>query len=220
MGLDRDTVVRTALRLLDEVGLERLTLRRIAAELDVQAPALYWHFKNKQELLDAMATTVLTELGGEHMSTWNGLDWQEFLRMYALGLRQALLRYRDGAKMVPGTRLTDPSMYTSMERSLRLLVDAGFTAELASLALSTVYSYTVGHAIEEQAVSPRPGERDPHYDPAERRKRLDPASQPTVAALNDTAFTDPDSTFEEGLRLIVDGLAARLGAGPARMRNR
>lgn len=218
MGLDRETVVRTALRLLDELGLDRLTLRRIAAELDVRAPALYWHFRNKQELLDAMATTVLVDSAGDH-ETWSTTDWREFLHAYALGLRRALLRYRDGAKMVPGTRLTDPSMYTSMEKSLRVLVDAGFTAEMASLALSTVYSYTVGHAIEEQAVRPRPGERDPHYDPAERRKRLDPASQPTVAALNDTAFTDPDSTFEEGLRLIVEGLAARLGAGPSRMRN-
>src|SRR5262245_36093000 len=61
MALDRETVVRTALRVLDEVGLEGLTLRRIAAELDVQAPALYWHFKNKQELLDEMATTMLVD---------------------------------------------------------------------------------------------------------------------------------------------------------------
>lgn len=209
MPLDRETVVRTALRLLDDVGLERLTLRRIAAELDVQAPALYWHFKNKQELLDAMATTVLVDSAGDH-EAWSTTDWRDFLHAYALGLRRALLRHRDGAKMVPGTRLTEPSMYTAMEKSLRVLVDAGFTAETAALALGTVYNYTVGHAIEEQAVSPRPGERDRHYDPRERRKRLDPENQPTVAALNDVAFSDPDATFDDGLRLILDGLAARL----------
>lgn len=216
MGLDRDTVVRTALRLLDEAGLEHLTLRRIAGELDVRAPALYWHFKNKQELLDAMATTVLTDAVTENQESWaTGLGWREFLRVYALGLRQALLRYRDGAKMVPGTRLTDNSMYAVMERALRVLVDAGFSAETASLALSTLYSFTVGHAIEEQAVNPRPGEHDSHYDPAQRRKRIDPATQPTVAALNDTAFSALDASFEDGLRVIIDGIAARLGAGAA-----
>lgn len=212
MSLDRETVVRTALRLLDELGLERLTLRRIAAELDVRAPALYWHFRNKQELLDAMATTVLTDSVAEHESAWSGADWREFLRTYALGLRRALLRYRDGAKMVPGTRLTDASMYTAMEKSLRALIDAGFTAETASAALGTVYSYTVGHAIEEQAVRPPPGDRDRYYDPQERRKRLDPARQPTVAALNDTAFADPDASFDDGLQVIVDGLTTRVGA--------
>lgn len=215
MSLDREIVVRTALRLLDDVGLDKLTLRRIAGELDVQAPALYWHFKNKQELLDAMATTVLADAIDENEQSWAGLDWREFLRTYALGLRRALLRYRDGAKMVPGTRLTDNSMYSVMERALRVLTDAGFPAETASLALATMYSFTVGNAIEEQAVTPRPGERDGHYDPEERRKRLDPDAQPTVAALNDTAFTDPDAAFEDGLRVIVDGVAARLDADVA-----
>jgi AcrR family transcriptional regulator len=61
MALDRATVVRAALRLLDEVGLHGLSLRKVASELGVQAPALYWHFKNKQELLDEMATTAFAD---------------------------------------------------------------------------------------------------------------------------------------------------------------
>lgn len=56
--LDKKLVVDTALRLLNEVGLDGLTLRAIAKELNVQAPALYWHFKNKQALLDEMATEM------------------------------------------------------------------------------------------------------------------------------------------------------------------
>ena len=54
--LDRTRVADTALKLLNEVGLDGLTLRAIARELDVKAPALYWHFKDKQALLDEMAT--------------------------------------------------------------------------------------------------------------------------------------------------------------------
>src|ERR1700688_4158094 len=56
VALKRQGVVRTALRILDEVGLDGLTVRKLASELGVQAPALYWHFKNKQALLDEMAT--------------------------------------------------------------------------------------------------------------------------------------------------------------------
>jgi len=52
--LDRKRVADTALKLLNEVGLDGLTLRAIAKELDVKAPALYWHFKDKQALLDEM----------------------------------------------------------------------------------------------------------------------------------------------------------------------
>ena len=209
MALDRDTVVRTALRLLDADGLDRLTLRRIASELDVQAPALYWHFKNKQELLDAMATTVLAEAVADP-ADWSGLPWRDFLHSYAHGLRRALLRYRDGAKMVPGTYLTDPGMYAAMERSLGVLTDAGYSARTASTALSTIYCYTVGFAIEEQAVHPRPGESDPRYTPEARARRLSPDTQPTVAALNDsTSFDgDRDADFDHGLRLIVAGIAA------------
>ncbi|NUR85911.1 MAG: helix-turn-helix transcriptional regulator, partial [Nonomuraea sp.] len=54
MSLDRELIVRTALRLLDEVGLEKLSLRRLAKELGAHPTALYWHFSGKQELLDAM----------------------------------------------------------------------------------------------------------------------------------------------------------------------
>lgn len=210
MALDRETVVRTALRLLDEVGLEKLTLRLIAGELGVKAPALYWHFASKKELLDAMATTVIADAVRTD-EVWADRPWSEFLHDYAQGLRSALLRYRDGAKMVPGTYLTDASMFSVMERALGVLTAAGFDAPTAGLALGTVYNYTVGHAIEEQAVRPRPGERDAAYDPEVRRRRLDPATQPTVVALHDMPGAgDPGAEFARGLDLIVAGLRTHL----------
>ena len=60
--LDRARVADTALKLLNEVGLDGLTLRAIAKELDVKAPALYWHFKDKQALLDEMATEMFRRM--------------------------------------------------------------------------------------------------------------------------------------------------------------
>ena len=58
--LQREAVIRTALELLNDVGMEGLTTRRLAERLGVQQPALYWHFKNKRALLDALAEAMLT----------------------------------------------------------------------------------------------------------------------------------------------------------------
>ena len=59
--LTRDTVLRAALELLDEVGIDGLSTRKLAERLGVQSPTLYWHFKNKGELLDAMAEAIMLE---------------------------------------------------------------------------------------------------------------------------------------------------------------
>ena len=59
--LDRDTVIGAALDLLDEVGVDGLTTRKLAQRLDVQQPALYWHFRSKRALLDKLAETMLAE---------------------------------------------------------------------------------------------------------------------------------------------------------------
>lgn len=67
--LDRTRVADTALKLLNEVGLDGLTLRAIAKELDVKAPALYWHFKDKQALLDEMATEMYRRMVAATPST-------------------------------------------------------------------------------------------------------------------------------------------------------
>ena len=61
MPLDRQLILHHAFDVLNKGGLEGLTLRKLAAQLDVQAPAIYWHFKNKQELLDEMGTQGLRE---------------------------------------------------------------------------------------------------------------------------------------------------------------
>ena len=58
VGIQQEVIVRAALTLLDEVGLEGLTMRRLATALKIQAPSLYWHFPNKQALLDGMADAI------------------------------------------------------------------------------------------------------------------------------------------------------------------
>src|ERR1700691_3451794 len=94
MKVNREIVVEAGLRLLNEVGLEQLTLRRLAQELKIQAPTLYWHFKSKEALIDAMATRVLAEGCSGLVPSKGTRNWKIWVHTFGMGLRQTLLKYR------------------------------------------------------------------------------------------------------------------------------
>ncbi|MFD7613643.1 TetR/AcrR family transcriptional regulator C-terminal domain-containing protein [Streptomyces sp. NPDC059828] len=201
--IDRARVADAALRLLNEVGLEGLTLRAIAKELDVKAPALYWHFKDKQALLDEMATEMLRRMTGDLAGPPSG-DWRENLTSAMRGLRSHLLRYRDGAKVYSGTHFTDTSYAEPMEAQLRALTGAGFTPASAARAWFTAYSYTIGYVIEEQAMGPSPVNGSDGYDLQARAERLD--GHPLAVEAGTELFADHDEGFELGLAAVVAGI--------------
>ncbi|MHC5259833.1 TetR/AcrR family transcriptional regulator C-terminal domain-containing protein [Streptomyces sp. UC4497] len=213
--LDKAHVAGTALDLLNDVGLEGLTLRAIAKELNVQAPALYWHFKNKQALLDEMATVMfrrMTQTGaqpGAEVRYEPPGTWQEWLVEGNRQLRATLLRYRDGAKVFSGSRFTGTDHGPELEAHLRFLIDAGFTPDQAAWAGTTAYMYTLGFVTEEQGMRSPSGERPAAVDVEERARKL--ADYPLAAAAGDQLFAAYDERFEEGLRLIVAGIEARYG---------
>lgn len=209
--LDRARVVDTALRLLNEVGLEGLSLRLIARELDVKAPALYWHFQNKRELLDEMATEMYRRMtdGREEPPGAAGMTWRERTMAVARGLRSSLLAYRDGAKVFTGTRLTGTEHGAGMEASLRALTDSGFTLEQAIRATATVFTFVLGFVAEEQGMRAYPDDSRPAFDVGERARRL--SGTPLAAEAGHYVFEGYDEAFEEGLALLVAGAAARYG---------
>ncbi|MGW1128699.1 TetR/AcrR family transcriptional regulator C-terminal domain-containing protein [Streptomyces sp. NPDC002526] len=206
--LDRRRVADTALSLLNEVGLDGLTLRAIAKELDVKAPALYWHFKDKQALLDEMATEMY-----RRMVAGTPLDpddsWRERLRKTNHALRTSLLGYRDGARVFSGSRFTGAVHAEQMEESLRLLTAAGFTLAQAVRAATTTYMFTLGFVIEQQGVEPLPGLRREGFDVAERARML--AAYPLTAAAGAEIFADYERHYEEALDLVIAGVAAAYG---------
>src|ERR1700683_1558304 len=121
----REPVVRAALELLDGVALGGGTVRAVAAELGLRAPTLYWRFKNKQDLVDEMATQVLVDLRVGFAAGGLPQARAELTRDYARGFRAELLKRRDGARMVAGTRLRDSRVYEGMESFLRALLAGG-----------------------------------------------------------------------------------------------
>lgn len=197
------------LRLLNEVGLDGLTLRAIARELDVKAPALYWHFKDKQALLDEMATVMYRRMLEGELPGPAPRTWQEQMVAYQSALRRALLRYRDGAKVYSGARFTGTDHADGLEAHLRTMVDAGFELWQAVRAGTTANAYTMGFVTEEQGVQPMPDERREGYDVDARAERLE--RYPLAAAAGAEIFTNYDERFEDGLRIVVAGIEARYG---------
>ena len=205
MKVNRGMVVRAGLKLLNEVGLEQLTLRRMGEELNVQAATIYWHFKDKEELIDEMATLVLAEGAGNMVPSRASADWRGWAAAFGNGLRKTLLSYRDGARMVTGTELKDTEYMKTAELIAAKLVDAGFSLRQATVLMSTIYNYTQSFVMEEQAVYPRPEERSPKYDLGERRARLDAEEFPLLRQVGPILFDKFDRRYKEGLELILRG---------------
>ncbi|WP_406146435.1 TetR/AcrR family transcriptional regulator C-terminal domain-containing protein [Streptomyces sp. NBC_01012] len=207
--IDRARVADTALSLLNEVGLDGLSLRAIAKELDVKAPALYWHFKDKQALLDEMATVMHRRMLEGGLPGPTSHTWQRQMVAYQSVVRAELLRYRDGARVYSGAKFTGTEYADGLEAHLRTMVDAGFELWQAVRAGTTANAYTMGFVTEEQGVRPMPDERREGYDIEERAGRLE--RYPLAAAAGAEIFAHYDERFEDGLWIVVAGVEARYG---------
>jgi TetR/AcrR family transcriptional regulator, tetracycline repressor protein len=201
--LNRETIIQVALELLDEVGLDDLTTRRLADRLGIQSPTLYWHFKSKQALLTAMAYAMLTELNARPVPA--DAEWRKLLRDNAHSFRRALLSRRDGARIHAGT-IPSVDQMPKMEAVLRLLGSAGFSLKEAVTMLLAVSRFVVGWVLEEQAMADNPDERAKSY-PALEQFPL--ASEAFALLRNQTA----DAAFDDGLSLLLRSLRPGEQAG-------
>ncbi|KQV96563.1 tetracycline resistance transcriptional repressor TetR [Pelomonas sp. Root1237] len=201
--LNRDDVLRAALALLNEVGIDALSTRKLAERLGVQSPTLYWHFKSKAALLDAMSEAVVLENHPQAEPTL-GQHWQDWLMANGHSFRRALLAYRDGARLHAGTR-PSPLHFDSIEARLRLLCDAGFEPGQATRLMMSVGRFVVGWVLEEQSA------QAPDAPPSSMLSGPDAVQYPLLAAgWAQTLGGDPDSLFDRALRLLIDGAQAQL----------
>jgi len=205
-NLEPGIIVDAALDVLDEVGLDELSMRRLAEALGVQNPALYWHVQNKQELFDRMAQVVLAKgLASAEAATPAPRAWKKKVERFARGLRGAMHSRRDGARLIAAANLAQPgsALLIRMDALVAVLIAEGLPPLDALKGVLAVIHYTLGATLEEQS-DPRRG------DPA---MPVD-ASLPTLAALaelpNARELSRVDARFEFGIELIVQGLRSRL----------
>jgi TetR/AcrR family tetracycline transcriptional repressor len=203
MPVNREQIVAGALDLLDEHGLAGLTLRQLAGRLGIRAPTLYWHVRDKRELLDLLAAAILDETLAAWREPQPGQPWWEWLAARARVMRTALLAHRDSAMVVSGNRPAESSL-PGIERQLRALGDAGFAPQDGLLALLTLNSYVIGGVLDQQAED---GQARPATQPVPGPDGA-AARYPLVQAAA-RGLRSPDQRFEHGLGVIIDGLRVR-----------
>lgn len=204
--IQREQVIQTALQLLNQEGLEGLTMRKLAQALHIQAPSLYWHFQNKQALIDGMADALVEKVACTLSTTQT---WEAHVQQIAAELRQALLQYRDGARVFAGTYVVTDNVLRTSEAMIAALMKAGADSELAATSSFSVTYYVLGLVMEEQAVGP-----NGYLDLAARKQEFTDLTHdkyPHNWAARETIFSDDfDTRFTTGLDLLLSGIKQRL----------
>jgi AcrR family transcriptional regulator len=196
VALDRERIVGEAVALLDEDGLDGLTLRKLAVRLGVQAPTLYWHIRNKAELVNALADAILRDELAAMAPPATGESWREWLIGVAKRLRRAMLAHPDGARVISAAHLST-ALAAISERAMSTLVASGLPLREARLTVLVVQKFTLGHVLEEQAPAPDTEGFD-----------LDAFTQryPTIVAAIGEYFQDGrtvEDLFHDSLELIL-----------------
>jgi TetR/AcrR family transcriptional regulator, tetracycline repressor protein len=149
-GLSRERVCREALALVDEEGLDALSMRRLGARLGVEAMSLYRHVRDKDDLLDAIHAAVLGDLGATRGAPLPATaDWRALLSLMATSLRAALLRHPNALPLF-GTRPVRAAEANATIGLVRnVLIASGFPEAIADGVLKVVGVYTIGYVLSD-----------------------------------------------------------------------
>ena len=145
MRYQRADVVERAIAVLDETGLDGLSMRAIAGDLGVQVGALYHHFDNKAALLAAVADEILRR--GHRPA--EVVVWDAELQLRCVGLRDAMRRHRDGAALIAQVHRDDAE---ALEGPLREALErGGADARLARIGARSLVRFVISHEGDDDA---------------------------------------------------------------------
>jgi AcrR family transcriptional regulator len=141
--LTRERVLDTALRLADQGGLEALSMRKLGQALGVEAMALYYHFANKERVLDGIVDLVFGEIDVPAI----GADWKAAMRRRAISVRDALARHRWAIGLMESRTNPGPANLRHHDAVIGCLRAAGFDMAMAAHAYSALDAYIYGFAL-------------------------------------------------------------------------
>jgi TetR/AcrR family tetracycline transcriptional repressor len=199
-GLSREKVLDAALDLVDQVGAEGLSMRKLGAALGVEAMTLYYYVPSKDALLAGLVERVATRT----FTVDPEAGWQATLRDFACSFRRELLRHPGVVPLVATHPVTTPDALRALEEAAALLRASGFGLREAFHVINTVGTFTTGHCLAE--IDP-PGGTPPGLPD------LDPATVPNVTeAVNDGLGTPQDhqARFDFALEALIDGFTQAL----------
>jgi AcrR family transcriptional regulator len=205
--LTRAALVAAALRIADAEGLDAVSMRRLGAELGVDATAAYRHLPNKKDLLSGVVEAVLDSAD---VATDPATPWQEQFRTVARAYRRAMLAHSPAvSRLVATTPLSSPSSMRIVEHGAAVLTEAGVPLAAAALAIQAVGQITSGAVLleafwREHAAA---GGQVYLYPPSLPLPEL-----PVLSAVVDAGdFRGPEEVFEFGLTAIVEHVETLTG---------
>jgi AcrR family transcriptional regulator len=203
--LSRERVLRAAIAHADAGGLDALSMRRLAAELDVAPMALYRHVANRDDLIDGMVDAVFSEVGLPSI----GPDWTTAMRHRAISLRDVLARHRWAIGLMESRRNPGPANLRHHDAVIGSLRAGGFDMAMVAHAYSVLDSYIYGFALTKMNLPFESG--DDVAEIAETMLKPFPVNEyPNLMAFLTQHVMKPGydygDEFEYGLDLILDGL--------------
>lgn len=221
-ALDQNQIVQAALTLLDEVGLDGLTMRRLAERLNIKAASLYWHVRDKEELIMLLANEICAAVSAPDPA----LTWRRQLEVFGHDYRRVLLAHRDAARvLVLSGPPSGPNRLNLVEFWLTALLKAGFTPRDAAFTAFLLNDHVTMFVMEETRDMAQPtvppakdvetaGETTAAKDQAAAENWIEtlPRDQyPSIVALAPhIANINMDEQFAFGLEILLDGLEKRL----------
>jgi AcrR family transcriptional regulator len=213
--LSRELVLRAAVKVADEGGIESLTMRRLADELGSEAMSLYYHVANKDAVLDGIVDVVIREINDvvdQIDLPSQGADWKKAVRQRILSAREVLLRHRWAPRLIETRLGVSPAVAKYFDALLGLMRDGGFSYDLAHHALHALGSRALGFA---QEMFDEGGDGASDDESMAMLESMADRFPYLVGMIAEVAHDDPDSTlgwcddqteFEFGLDIVLDGL--------------
>jgi AcrR family transcriptional regulator len=205
--LSRERVLAAAIRLADEGGLESLSMRKLGQEFGVEAMALYYHFANKDEVIDGMVDIVFSEIE----LPGDGTGWKTAMRRRAISMRDVLLRHRWAINLMESRRNAGPANLGHHDAVIGSLRAAGLEMDLAAHAYSLLDSYIYGFALTKMNL-PIDASEEVAEVAQGMLQRFPVNEYPNLVAIIAERIKpgyDYVDEFEYGLDLILDGLEGR-----------
>jgi AcrR family transcriptional regulator len=203
ISLSRERVLQSALRLVDEGGLEALSMRKLALELGVQAMSLYNHVANKDDIIDGIVDIVVGEIEVPSFE----VDWKTAMRRRSISAHKMLLRHPWATMPLVSRINVGPAMLTYINATLGCLCEAGFSLERADQIWNVLDSHIYGFTLQELNF---PVEVENYSEAAKTGLPLIPADlYPYMNKLTHAVIEkryDGIQDFDFGLELILDGL--------------
>lgn len=203
--LSRERVLRAALDLADEGGIESLTMRRLGQALQVEAMSLYNHIAGKDDILDGLVDLVFSEI----LVPSDTADWKTAMRLRAISSREVLTRHPWATSLMQSRTKPGPATLRHNDAVIGSLRKAGFTIDMAAHAFSVMDGYIYGFALQQVNLPSHTPEESAAL--AETILRELPADKyPYLAEMITEHALKPGydyaEEFEFGLDLILEGL--------------